>query len=1200
MSRVDILLLRLIVPALLLCITYSAHSATYLDATEQSYLRQKSQLTIAVLKEVWMPYWGGLNGQPMGIEHDFATGIAAELGVGIRYQGYDTIEALLNGVKSGQADIAIGFGKTEQREGDFLFSEPLYENVRVIWLRDKELAKQPFENLKWACIQGTSYCELIMGRGYKNVLMARNYGSSVEMIRQGIADATITNYVSLNSFLSKNRISSGQVIFDEKLGTQVNRVLINTQEPIVLSAINKVIKADRLGLTQNKLNSLDVYFLSDQENLKLLRDENQNTVVKYTLHDDVFPISYWDEEENKYKGYVHDLLERISLRSILKFEFVPANGRNVEEMLRHGVVDLIPSYNMSNIDDRDFLSIGVYDYISFGHIETLLPYSEEKLAILDRTGTFYQNLYAKDNIKSAPVFRDPDELIQALENGFVTHALVSQSLIHQWMAGDESDMFKLTDLAKAHDINVDITMLVRKNSSVLQNMLHKVLATFTPQEIEEIKSNYNKVTVNYGYDKRQVIIYVLISVCILLTIGLLFTLWVTRLRGLLRNTQHVAQLSTHQIQWLTELLDAIPSMIFISDDKGEVILTNASYRENFQVCGDNDCFNQRPDCSFIALPEELDAEYSLVIQAPQANCSIGGHFFHVIRRAISHPINQRQYYLTLFNDITELKETEQALRQSTEQALQAVEARNHFLAVVSHELRTPIAAMLGLMEILASRLKSSESQLLLTNAINSAERLKLHVNDILDFSKIEAKQLQLDIASYNLADELGPLLRGFEASAQLKQIELEVIWSPSALLLVKFDALRFNQIVTNLLSNAIKFTEQGRVVVKVEVTSNRLTLVIEDTGCGMTQAQVDSIFVPFVQADSTITRRFGGTGLGMSIVANLIELMQGQIAVQSALNEGTQVTISLPVEIEPCHEFQEQVFAMSYRSPYLLWAKVLGIQIQDNEHQIEMTGRNVYPDLLLNMLRASMHSTSEIATPTQPRLLQGHVLVADDDAINRLLIKRQLSELGLSATLVNDGLQALEKLQANPELYDLLITDGHMPNLDGFALTRKVKQEVSEFKGAVIGCTAEDSRFAAEQARQAGMDKVIYKPYRLATLRSVLSRYLAPQTVETYEKSGWLEAYQDDEREEMAMVVVESLTQDIQLLNQPDCDVKGLAHRIKGAAGSLQLQRLAELAKAVEQQNDSQQLVVEKQQLINAMHEVIEQAQQWLNQHQSE
>ncbi|RBM51139.1 hypothetical protein DLR65_05000 [Vibrio tarriae] len=1146
-----------------------------------------------------MPYWGGLDGLPMGIEHDFATGIATELGVEIRYQGYDTIEALLDGVKSGQADMVIGFGKTEQREGDFLFSEPLYENVRVIWLREKDLAKQPFENLKWACIQGTSYCDLIMERGYKNLLMARNYSSSVEMIRQGIADATITNYVSLNSFLSKNRISSGQVVFDEKLGTQINRVLINIREPILLSAINKVIKADRLGLTQNKLNSLDVYFLNDQENLKLLRNENANKVVKYTINDNAFPLSYWDDKEKRYKGYVHDLLERIDFRSILEFEFVPANGRSVDEMLHHGVVDIIPAYNASNIDSRDLLSVGSYDYLSFCYIETLVPYSEKKLAVFDRTGNFYHYLYTQGRIKSAPVYHDADELMRALKTGEVTHAIVNKSLISHWVAEFGSNVFKRADESGMHDINVDVTMVLRKDSAALQNMMHKVLATFTPQEIDEMKSKYNKVTVNYGFDKRQVIIYVLIAVCILLTIGFVFTLWVARLRGLLINTQHVAKLSTHQTQWLTELLDAIPSMIFISDNKGEVVLTNANYRKNFQVCGDNDCFNRRSDCSFIALPEGLDAEYSLVIQAPEANCSIGGHFFHVIRRAISHPINQRQYYLTLFNDITELKETEQALRQSNEQALQAVEARNHFLAVVSHELRTPIAAMLGLMEILASRLKSSESQLLLTNAISSAERLKLHVNDILDFSKIEAQQLQLDIGLYNLADELGPLLRGFEASAQLKEIEFDVIWSPNSLLLANFDALRFNQIVTNLLSNAIKFTDQGRVVFNIDVAPEMLTIVVEDTGCGMTQTQIDSLFVPFVQADSTITRRFGGTGLGMSIVANLIELMNGKIEVKSEFEQGTQIKVNLPLVTQTCDEFRGQVVAMSYRSPYMLWAKALGMRVEENEEWVEQSGHNIYPDLLLNRLREVSNLTQAQAEPAHSRLLQGHVLVADDDAINRLLIKKQLSELGLSATLVSDGLQAFEKLSQHPEQYDLLITDCHMPHLDGFALTRKVKQEISLFKGAVVGCTAEDSRLAAEQALQAGMDKVIYKPYTLANLRKVLSRYLTTQWVALPEQS-WLDAYQEEEREEMALVVAESLAQDIALLNQPDCDVKALAHRIKGAAGSLQLQRLADLAKTVEKQNDPQQLVADKQQLINAMHEVVEQAQQWLHQHQSE
>ncbi|KQB00268.1 histidine kinase [Vibrio metoecus] len=1148
-----------------------------------------------------MPYWGGIAQDPMGIEHDFASGIAKELGISLHYRGFDTIEDLLNAVKVGKADMAIGFGQTPSREGKFLFSEPLYENVRVIWLRDKAMEDQPFERLKWACIQGTSYCEVLKSRGYPNILMARNYNSSVEMVRQGVADATITNYVSLNHYLSKNRLSLGKVIFDPKLGTQTNRILINTHHPLLLSSINKVLLADKNNLTKNKLNSADVYFLNDQANLKILRNENVNPVVRYTIQDDFFPISYWDDREGKYKGYVHDLLERISAKSILKFEFVPAYGHDVEDMLQQGKVDLIPFFNRNYLDERYFIDTGKYTDIEFGYIETTKPYTTQTVGILDRTGKFSTYIDAQQNLSNVKVYRTVYDLEQALDKGVVTHGILYKALINQMLFDGYQNSFKLIPApqAESQSLRADITMLVRKDARGLQTMLQKVLATFSPQEIDEIKTAYDRVTVQFGYDKQKVLIYSLVTICILLSVGLAVTLLLTRLRLKLRSSQEIAKLSADQLRWLTELLDAIPSMIFISDANGDVVLTNAAYRQNHQVCSNNDCFNQRPDCSFIDLPEEVNAEFSLIIQAPEARCSIGGHYFHVIRRAISHPINHGQYYLTLFNDITELKETEQALRQSNEQALQAVEARNHFLAVVSHELRTPIAAMLGLMEILASRLKSSENQLLLTNAISSAERLKLHVNDILDFSKIEAEQLKLDIATYNLADELGPLLRGFEARAQLNQVEFDVIWLPNPLLVVDFDALRFNQIVTNLLSNAIKFTEQGRVVVKVDVTPEQLNLVVEDSGCGMTQQQIDSIFVPFVQADSTITRRFGGTGLGMSIVANLIELMQGRIDITSQFGQGTQVSVSIPVATQPCHEFQDQVLALSYRSPYLLWAKALGIRVQDGGHFVDQNSHNIYPDLLLNMLREVASDASEKAEPTQSRLLKGHVLVADDDAINRLLMRKQLSELGLSATLVNDGRQALEALLENPQQYDLLITDCHMPNLDGFALTRKVKQEITQFQGAVIGCTAEDSRFAAEQAQQAGMDKVIYKPYTLANLRKVLSRYLSAQVVNTAQRS-WLDTYQEDEREEMAIVVVESLSQDIALLNQPECDVKALAHRIKGAAGSLQLQQLADLAKIVEKQNDPQQLIVEKQQLINAMHEVIEQAQQWLNDHQSE
>lgn len=249
-----------------------------------------------------MPYWGGSVQDPIGIEHDFASGLAQELGVAIDYKEFDSVEALLNAVNMGDADMAIGFAHTLEREGKFLFSDLLYENLLVIWLRDKNMAEKPLASLRWVCIQATSYCEMLKTRGYPNTVIAPNYTSSVEMIRQGVADATITNYVSLNHFLSQNRFALGKVIFDLDLGSQINRVLINPNEPLLLSAINKVIDADKNGLTKNKLKSADIYFLNDQASLDILRSENINTVVRYTLQDDFFPMSYFDEKNKNIKA----------------------------------------------------------------------------------------------------------------------------------------------------------------------------------------------------------------------------------------------------------------------------------------------------------------------------------------------------------------------------------------------------------------------------------------------------------------------------------------------------------------------------------------------------------------------------------------------------------------------------------------------------------------------------------------------------------------------------------------------------------------------------------------------------------------------------------------------------------------------------------------------------------------------------------
>ncbi|MEF1305533.1 HAMP domain-containing sensor histidine kinase, partial [Vibrio owensii] len=219
--------------------------------------------------------------------------------------------------------------------------------------------------------------------------------------------------------------------------------------------------------------------------------------------------------------------------------------------------------------------------------------------------------------------------------------------------------------------------------------------------------------------------------------------------------------------------------------------------------------------------------------------------------------------------------------------------------VISHELRTPIAAMLGLMELLEQDLDRPESKELLKSAMLSAERLQLHVNDILDFSKVDANQLQLDVHSGNVYEELGSSLRSFEKAVEQKALAFEVNWQPTPYALVNLDWLRVNQIINNLLSNAVKFTDKGKISVNIHVYTNELVFCVQDTGCGMSKAQLDALFQPFVQGDKSISRRFGGTGLGMSIVKKLVDIMTGTIEVNSKQGKGTEITVRLPMTSQP-------------------------------------------------------------------------------------------------------------------------------------------------------------------------------------------------------------------------------------------------------------------------------------------------------------
>ncbi|EPQ9414174.1 TPA: ATP-binding protein [Vibrio vulnificus] len=951
-------------------------------------------------------------------------------------------------------------------------------------------------------------------------------------------------------------------------------------------------------LINEKLSSIDMQSSS--------RDNNGigkgKVVIKYTISEKLFPLSYVNDN-GEFVGIIHELMEELSLRSDFYFYYIKPNGRSIIKMLEEGVVDILPAQNDISLSKEKFSSSIKYLDVYFDIFENVGRNENSYIAVLtdiDNDSFFLNLYYPQENVK---IYSTLDGILSDLKLGNISHILINKDWMYQNLSTRSLSALKeLESKLFNSTFKVSVGMVVRKDSESILKSIQILLSGFTDKEISILKSTYENIKLNFSNRKGDFLIYALLLLFFVLLFVIFLSFKADDLKNSLNKSEKVVKLSQDQINWLRKLLNTIPSMISIVDAKGRIVLSNQAYQDAFRQCQSNGCaINGISACTFLSSSASERTEFEKIIQVPPRSCKLGGKFYYVTRKAIMHEEMEMTHYLILFNDISELKNTELALRESNRAAVQAVEARNQFLAVVSHELRTPIAAMLGLMEILSHRLSNSESQQLLDNAIRSAERLSLHVNDILDFSKIEASQLQLDIQEYRIIEELGPVLRSFEASAQLKGLQFNVYWQPTAYIDAKYDALRVNQIVSNLLSNAVKFTEVGQIKVAIACDENALSIEIVDTGCGMTEAQLDCVFQPFVQADTSITRRFGGTGLGMSIVKSLLDLMGGTIAFHSELEQGTKVSVWVPVkgrayasEIEVAHYLGASDVAMAW---FEKWG-TKGNAVHGLPKFVDWSLSpmdNLYPDLLLKQWLAQESDNVRLPNEQVTCQLQGRVLIVDDEPINRLLMRKQLKEIGITSVALADGEQAFRYLQQHGEGIDLLITDCHMPIMDGFELTAKTRSDILSFAAKpIVGCTAEDSRIAAEKAMSAGMDKVIYKPYSLAQLQRVLAHYLPEQVQQADTNANWLKEYQEEEREEMANVVIESFRFDIEQLEQEGADIAAIAHRVKGAAGALLLHELAALAKRVEQQKEPEYVERNKQQLILSMQTVVEQANAWL------